>query len=147
MRTPNYPHRPTGKRPPPPTGIPLKQRQRRAKKARPSVARRVVDPIVCRHARGWETPDYLQASAEQTLLMCLEIKREPLFGVSGWIVVGPEDPLPEGYARLSELASQGFQVVPTPELGRRGHVTIVLSEPVDLEQAHRLNATFGRAHP
>ena len=94
----------------------------------------------------YETADFLQRSAEQAWATSDAITQGEgaVFGVSGWIVAAPADPFPQGFARVSRLASFGFRVVPTPHLGRRGHVTIMLEDPVNEDQAARFNEAFGR---
>jgi hypothetical protein len=139
------PHREPGKRVVP-EGIPLRQRKTKTKRgpAQTPRARPVSDPVIAHYAARFESASFLQQSAENSQSRAQDLGYGPLFGVSGWIVTGPIDPLPEGYTRLSSLTSAGFSIVLTPLLGRRGHVTIELSDPVDDEQAARFNAVFGR---
>jgi hypothetical protein len=101
------------------------------------------DPVIAHPSSRFEEAYFLQRSAENTWQASNQFGR-PLFGVSGWIVASTTEPLPEGYARVSTLANWGFRVRWTPHLGRRGHVTILLVDPVDDEQALRFNQSFGR---
>ena len=96
---------------------------------------------------AWLQPDYWAAVKGGKIaadFMALG-GTQPLFVVSGWIVSAVEDPLPAGYARASTLAAAGFVVMATPQFIGEGHVTILLSDPVDAVQAGRFNAAFGVA--
>ena len=101
--------------------------------------------MVCHGASRFEDAEFLQRSAEATWVNSEALGDVPLFGVSGWIVSAVEEPIPEGYARVSTLMRSGFRVVSTPHLGRPGHVTILLDDPVNDEQAFVFNECFGRS--
>lgn len=141
------PHREPGRRPPPPEGVLLRGRRERTKKRAPAEQRAPREPedhVISRISRRHEDAYLLQRQAELAWDTAEAQGNQPLFGVSGWIVAAPAEPFPPGFARLSRLASFGFRVVATPHLGRRGHVTILLEDPVDEGQAARFNEAFGR---
>jgi hypothetical protein len=143
----NYPRREPGRRGPPPVGIPLKRHRERGERgpARQSRAARPAEDHVISHLSArYEEAYVLQRAAENTWATSGQFG-DPLFGVSGWIVAAPAEPFPPGFARLSTLASYGFRVVATPHLGRRGHITILLPDPVDAVAAEQFNQAFGRS--
>ena len=145
MRANVPPHREPGRRVPP-EGVRL--RGPRAKSPpRPRSARAPRPPrdfVLRRHARTYEDAESLQGSAEIAADFLALAGHEPLFGLSAWIVSDVSEPLPLGYAWASVLAGAGFPVVSTPELIGRGHVTILLPNPVTEAAARAFNAAFGR---
>jgi hypothetical protein len=145
----NSPRRPPGKRGLPEGVEPGRRREKatRGPARQPHTADPLAgDPVIARKAAGWESARDLNAMAMNAWANS-SMFGEPMFGVSGWIVSGVAEPLPEGFARLSTLVGRGFQVIWTPHLGHRGHVTIVLNNPVDDVQAHAINDAFGREWP
>ena len=104
------------------------------------------NPLIFRGAPRFESPEILQHLSEQTEITAQAWGEPSIFGVSGWIVSAPPQGYSSGYARVSEIEANGFKVVYTPNLGggRSGHVTIVMRDPVDWDQADLLNAAFGR---
>lgn len=140
----NVPHRPPGPREVP-EGVLLRGRREKAppRAEQQRAPREPEDHVIAHHARRYEEAYALQRAAEASWANSGQFG-EPVFGVSGWIVAAPAEPFPEGFARLSTFASFGFEVVATPHLGRRGHVTILLQDPVDEDQAQRFNEAFGR---
>ena len=148
-RRANTPRRDPGRRGPPPAGIPLKARREKVKRPSPLPAvpeREPEDLLIFRGGNRYEGVDYLQQQAEATVDTAMKWGEPPLFGVSGWIVSALPKGHGRGYARVSELEARGFRVIYTPNLsgGRPGHVTILLEDPVDEDQAQLLNEAFGR---
>jgi len=147
-RQPNAPRREPGKREVP-DGVRLRGRKERGpKKAQEEATpREPEDHLIFRGGNRYEDVAYLQQQAEATVDTATRWGEPPLFGVSGWIVSAPAKGHGRGYALVSELGARGFHVVYTPNLsgGRPGHVTILLQDPVDHDQAVLLNEAFGRA--
>lgn len=146
-RQPNTPRRDPGKREVP-EGVRLRGRRKRGPRQAPQVpTREPEDHLIFRGGNRYEDADYLQRQAEATVDTAVSWGEPPLFGVSGWIVSAPPKGPGRGYALASELGARGFLVVYTPRLsgGRPGHVTILLQDPVDHDQAELFNEAFGRA--
>ena len=152
----NFPRRDPGPRVPP-EGVRL--RGLRAKKPAKAKAQRKREPrdfVVRRVVSTPENAESLQRSAALSYDHMELAGLEPLFGVSGWVVSSMDpvpsvpdpvsrtkDPLPSGYAWVSALSTLGFTVVRTPGVLGRGHVTILLDDPVSEEQAGLFNSAFG----